>query len=125
MKQRDDPPGPQQVYLFGTCLVDLFVAQAGLDAVRLLEREGLTVHFPQGQSCCGQPAYTSGNPEQARAVARAQLAHPFAYRLFRWAATRLRALTPARQMGWTRHRTPLKPAARSLADLLRARGQPE
>jgi L-lactate dehydrogenase complex protein LldF len=52
-------------------------------------------------------------------------AHPRAYRLFRWAATRLRALTPARQMGWTRHRTPLTPAARSLSDLLRERGQPE
>jgi L-lactate dehydrogenase complex protein LldF len=35
------------------------------------------------------------------------------------------ALTPAKQLGWTRHRTPLEPAPRSLADLLRARGQPE
>ncbi|MPV68869.1 LutB/LldF family L-lactate oxidation iron-sulfur protein [Burkholderia sp. BE17] len=52
-------------------------------------------------------------------------AHPRAYRAFRWAATRLRALTPAKQMGWTQHRTPLEPAPRSLSDLLRARGQPE
>ncbi|WP_133646548.1 LutB/LldF family L-lactate oxidation iron-sulfur protein [Paraburkholderia flava] len=52
-------------------------------------------------------------------------AHPRVYRLFRWAATRLRALTPSRQMGWTRHRAPLVPAPRSLADLLRERGQPE
>ncbi|HKT62937.1 MAG TPA: lactate utilization protein B, partial [Burkholderia sp.] len=52
-------------------------------------------------------------------------AHPRAYRAFRWTATRLRALTPAKQMGWTRHRTPLEPAPRSLSDLLRARGQPE
>ncbi len=52
-------------------------------------------------------------------------ARPTAYRLFRWAATRLRALTPSRQMGWTDHRAPLKPAARSLADLLRERGQAE
>ncbi|WP_317205195.1 (Fe-S)-binding protein [Janthinobacterium sp.] len=73
MQQRHYPPAPSQVYLFATCLVDLFVPQAGLDAVRLLEREGLTVHFPRGQSCCGQPAYSSGNPEQARAVALAQL----------------------------------------------------
>ena len=74
MQSRQYPTtAPQQVYLFGTCLVDLFVPQAGLDAVRLLEREGLTVHFPRGQSCCGQPAYSSGNPEQARKVARAQL----------------------------------------------------
>jgi len=64
---------PDHVYLFATCLVDLFVPQAGLDAVRLLEREGLTVHFPRAQSCCGQPAYSSGNPEQARIVAHAQM----------------------------------------------------
>ncbi|MDF3838945.1 LutB/LldF family L-lactate oxidation iron-sulfur protein [Cupriavidus basilensis] len=52
-------------------------------------------------------------------------AHPFTYRLFRWAATRLRALTPSRQLGWTRHRAPLTPAPRSLSDLLRERGQAE
>jgi hypothetical protein len=75
MKDRQYPtgPAPTQVYLFATCLVDMFVPQAGLDAVRLLEREGLAVHFPRGQSCCGQPAYSSGNPDAARAVARAQL----------------------------------------------------
>jgi len=75
MNPRRYPPAaaaPAQAYLFATCLVDLFVPQAGLDAVRLLEREGLTVHFPRGQSCCGQPAYSSGNPEQARKVALAQ-----------------------------------------------------
>jgi L-lactate dehydrogenase complex protein LldE len=63
----------QHVYLFGTCVIDLFMPEAGLDAVRLLEHEGVTVHYPRGQSCCGQPAYSSGNPEQARAVVRAQL----------------------------------------------------
>ncbi|CAB3639426.1 (Fe-S)-binding protein [Trinickia soli] len=74
MSQRHYPTRrPTHVYLFATCLVDLFCPQAGLDAVRLLEREGLTVHFPKGQSCCGQPAYSSGNPKQARDVARAQL----------------------------------------------------
>lgn len=70
----DRPPRPDQVYLFGTCLIDLFVPQAGVDAVRLLEREGLTVHFPRAQSCCGQPAFTSGNPDEARRVAAAQIA---------------------------------------------------
>jgi L-lactate dehydrogenase complex protein LldF len=40
-------------------------------------------------------------------------AHPTTYRLFRWAATRLRALTPSRQMGWTQHRKPLTPAPRA------------
>lgn len=65
---------PAQVYLFGTCVVDLFFPEAGMDAIHLLEREGIRVHFPQGQSCCGQPAYTSGYPAQAREVARTQLA---------------------------------------------------
>jgi L-lactate dehydrogenase complex protein LldE len=76
---RHYPSPPPQVYLFATCLVDLFVPQAGLDCVRLLEREGLLVHYPRGQSCCGQPAYSSGNPEQARAAkwARAPTAWPW------------------------------------------------
>ena len=73
MTARRYPPPPTDVYLFATCLIDLFVPQAGLDAVRLLEREGLTVHFPRKQSCCGQPAYTSGHPREACEVARAQL----------------------------------------------------
>ncbi len=51
-------------------------------------------------------------------------AHPKVYRLFRWAATRLRALTPTRQLGWTQHRTPLIPAKQSLSDLMRSRKQP-
>lgn len=73
MNPRPYPTAPAHVYLFATCLVDLFVPEAGLDAVRLLEREGLTVHYPRGQSCCGQPAYSSGNPDEARRVAAAQL----------------------------------------------------
>jgi L-lactate dehydrogenase complex protein LldF len=51
--------------------------------------------------------------------------HPSVYGLFRTAATRLRAVTPAGQLGWTQHRAPLVPAPRSLADLMRERGQPE
>jgi len=52
-------------------------------------------------------------------------AHPAAYRVFRWVATRLRALTPSAQMGWTQHRKPLMPAPKSLSDLLAERDQPE
>ena len=64
---------PTDVYLFGTCLLDIFMPDAGMDAIALLEREGIRVHFPMDQSCCGQPAYTSGHPKEARDVARAQL----------------------------------------------------
>jgi L-lactate dehydrogenase complex protein LldE len=70
---RTYPPKPAQVYLFSTCLVDQFAPQAGMDTVQLLEREGITVHFPEHQTCCGQPAYSSGFPDEARAVAARQL----------------------------------------------------
>ena len=70
---RSYPPKPSDVYLFGTCVIDLFFPDAGMDSIRLLEREGIKVHFPQAQSCCGQPAYTSGYTDEAREVARAQL----------------------------------------------------
>jgi len=73
MTARTYPQASGHVYLFATCLVDLFLPEAGMDAVRLLERDGQVVHYPRGQSCCGQPAYTSGNPDEARAVACAQL----------------------------------------------------
>jgi L-lactate dehydrogenase complex protein LldE len=73
--QRNLPAGPRpkDVYFFATCLVDLFCPEAGMDAIQLLEREGIRVHFPENQTCCGQPAYTSGYADEARAVARAQL----------------------------------------------------
>lgn len=68
------PPRPEKVYFFGTCLIDMFYPEAGLDGIRLLEREGIEVVFPDDQTCCGQPAYTSGYHDEARAVAEAQLA---------------------------------------------------
>lgn len=62
------------INLFGTCVVDLFFPQAGISALKILEREGIQVNYPQAQSCCGQPAYTSGYTDEARRVALAQIA---------------------------------------------------
>lgn len=70
---RPYPDKPAKVYLFGTCLIDMFCPQAGIDTVRLLEREGIEVLYPADQTCCGQPAHSSGFPEQTRAVALAQI----------------------------------------------------
>ena len=70
------PSKPDKAYFFGTCVIDSIFPQAGLAAIRLLEREGIRVVFPQKQSCCGQPAFNSGFPEEAREVARRQL-HAF------------------------------------------------
>ncbi len=70
---RDYPERPDRVYFFGTCLIDLFYPDAGLAGIQLIEREGVEVHYPRDQTCCGQPAWNSGYREQARQVARAQL----------------------------------------------------
>lgn len=73
LTERNYPPKPTDVYLFATCLIDQFTPQAGLDTVSLLAREGIRVHYPQAQTCCGQPAHSSGYPDEARSVTLAQL----------------------------------------------------
>ena len=64
---------PLKAYFFGTCVIDAVYPRTGLAAVRLLEREGVSVIFPREQACCGQPAFNSGFPDEARKVARRQL----------------------------------------------------
>ena len=56
--------------LFVTCLVDQLFPRIGLSMAAVLERLGYTVDFPENQTCCGQPAFNSGYPEEARRVAR-------------------------------------------------------
>jgi L-lactate dehydrogenase complex protein LldE len=51
-------------------MVDQLFPQAGLAMVDVLERLGYTVDFPAAQTCCGQPAFNSGYPAEARSVAR-------------------------------------------------------
>ena len=63
------PNKPAAVYYFGTCLVDLLYPDAGMAGIKLLQREGVKVIYPQGQTCCGQPAFNSGFHEEARKVA--------------------------------------------------------
>ena len=56
--------------LFVTCLVDLFRPTVGFAAVKLLEDAGCMVEVPRAQTCCGQPAYNSGDRADAKAIAR-------------------------------------------------------
>ncbi len=62
------------VGLFVTCLVDLMRPSVGFAAVKLLEEAGCAVTVPAAQTCCGQPAYNSGDDEDARAIARRVIA---------------------------------------------------
>jgi len=76
-----EPGSRPDVALFVTCLVDLFRPTVGLAAVRLLEQAGCDVAVPRGQTCCGQPAYNSGDRADSAEIARRTLPvlQPFDY----------------------------------------------
>jgi len=61
--------GPN-VALFATCLVDLFRPSVGFSAAILLEEAGCRVTVPVAQTCCGQPAYNTGDKADAADIAR-------------------------------------------------------
>ena len=63
-------PQKPRVGLFVTCLVDLYRPTVGFAAIRLLEAAGCQVEVPRAQTCCGQPAYNSGDRATARDLAR-------------------------------------------------------
>lgn len=66
-------PPQRNVALFVTCLVDLFRPSAGFAAVKLLEEAGCRVFVPE-QTCCGQPAYNTGDRGTAREIAKQVIA---------------------------------------------------
>lgn len=59
-----------QVGLFVTCLVDLFRPSVGFSAVKLLEEAGCDVEVPPVQTCCGQPAFNSGDKADTIDIAK-------------------------------------------------------
>ena len=63
-----------RVGLFITCLVDLFRPTVGFAAVKLIEQSGCAVEVPLSQTCCGQPAYNSGDRADTRAIAETTIA---------------------------------------------------
>ena len=63
-----------RVGLFVTCLIDSMRPEIGFSALKLLESAGCEVEVPEAQTCCGQPAYNSGDFATARALARKVLA---------------------------------------------------
>ena len=66
-------PVSPRVALFATCLVDAMRPSVGFAALKLLRDAGCRVEVPQAQTCCGQPAFTSGFPDEARQVVESQL----------------------------------------------------
>ena len=65
-----DTPQNPSVGFFVTCLVDIMRPRVGFAAVKLLEEAGCEVEVPRSQSCCGQPAYNSGDEANSLAIAK-------------------------------------------------------
>jgi L-lactate dehydrogenase complex protein LldE len=61
---------PLHVTLFVQCLVDGLFPDIGVAMVRVLEKLGLALDYPDGQTCCGQPAFNAGYRGEARRAAR-------------------------------------------------------
>ena len=68
-RARPDVATDEQVVLFHTCFVNYNAPQIGMDAVEVLERNGIEVLSP-AQTCCGMPALDGGDFEFAREQAR-------------------------------------------------------
>ena len=64
------PAAPITAAIMITCLGDLFFPEVGVAMVTLLRRLGVTVEFPNGQTCCGMPLFNSGYHDEAAVVAR-------------------------------------------------------
>jgi len=63
-------PQGTRVSLFVTCLADLFRPSVAFASITLLERTGCEVTVPLQQTCCGQPAYNTGDYEATVPLAR-------------------------------------------------------
>ncbi|MFE6777951.1 (Fe-S)-binding protein [Streptomyces sp. NPDC057702] len=59
-----------RVALFVTCVNDTLYPRTGQAVVTLLERLGVAVDFPVGQTCCGQPQYNTGYRHETEPLLR-------------------------------------------------------
>ena len=62
-------PNPVRADLFVTCIIDQLFPEVGVSVVRVLRGMGVTVGFPEGQTCCGQAVYNSGFTREAKELA--------------------------------------------------------
>jgi len=70
MADAQSRPTGRKVLLMATCLSDVFFADVARATVEVLESVGCEVIFPEAQTCCGQPAFNSGDFPAAEKVAR-------------------------------------------------------
>lgn len=58
-----------KAYFFSTCLGGVSYSDTCVNAIKLLQKEGVEVIFKKDQTCCGQPSYNSGYYKESRKVA--------------------------------------------------------
>ena len=80
----DHSPARPRVALFVTCLADTIRPRLGFAALQLLEQAGCDVEVPRAQTCCGQPAFNSGDTAGGAALARRMIA---AFEGYDWVVT--------------------------------------
>ena len=59
----------ETIQLFVTCILDTLYPEVGEAVVHVLEKAGVKVDCPGGQTCCGQPAFNAGMRAEARRMA--------------------------------------------------------
>lgn len=52
--------------LFIPCFIDQIFPETGMNMVKILEKFGVTVHYNENQTCCGQMTYNAGFRDEAR-----------------------------------------------------------
>ena len=60
----------KKVALLVSCLVDTVRPSIGFATLKLLKQAGFEVSVPETQTCCGQPAYNSGDLNNTKKLAR-------------------------------------------------------
>ena len=64
-KRIQQPKGREKAAFYSGCLIDFSYPEMGEAVVRILNKAGIEVVFPEGQTCCGAPARYSGAYEVA------------------------------------------------------------
>ncbi|WP_224982919.1 L-lactate dehydrogenase (quinone) large subunit LdhH [Geomonas agri] len=59
------PKGKEKAVFYAGCLIDFAYPETGVALVKLLNKAGIEVVFPEEQTCCGAPALYSGAYEVA------------------------------------------------------------
>lgn len=68
-----------EVALFSTCTTDYNMPSTGIAAIQVLEHNGLRVHFPKEQTCCGMPNMDGGDTQAAISKAKQNVATLYAF----------------------------------------------